>query len=124
MESTGSARRVAVGRAVSNLALADQGQEGDLGDEATPPQADDRELAPGDQLVGEGPGDPEQLADLGDGVDEALFGCWQCAVCGVHGPQRAPWTSTPTSTRTSTDVSTPLRFSKKILAREGQGSHR
>ena len=54
--------------------LADQGQEGGLGDEATAAEADDGELAAGDQLVGEGPGDPEQLARLGDGVDEALCG--------------------------------------------------
>jgi hypothetical protein len=56
---------------------ADQAQEGHPEDEATASQADDRELAPGHQLVGEGPGDPEQLARLSDRVDETL------AVCGM-----------------------------------------
>jgi len=38
-----------------------------------------QELAAGDQLVGEGPGESEQLADLSDGADEAALGGW-----GVH----------------------------------------
>ncbi len=52
--------------------LADQGQEADLGDQAPAPEADDGELAPGHQLVGEGPGDPEQLAGLGHGEDQPV----------------------------------------------------
>ena len=55
--------------------LADEGQEGDLGHQAAATEADHGELAPGYQLVGEGPGDPEQLAGLGDGVDEAIVRC-------------------------------------------------
>jgi hypothetical protein len=36
--------------------------------------SDHVEVAPGEELVGEGPGDPEHLARLGHGVDDALFG--------------------------------------------------
>jgi hypothetical protein len=43
-----------------------------------PAEANDGELAPGDQLVGEGRGDPQQLAGFGDGVDEAIVGCLWC----------------------------------------------
>jgi hypothetical protein len=58
--------------------MADQSQEADLGHQAAATEADHRELAPGYQLVGEGPGDPEPFAGLGDGVDEALVRCLWC----------------------------------------------
>jgi hypothetical protein len=49
-----------------------------------------------------GPGDAEQLAGLGDGVDEALVWCLRGLDGGAHGRQAALWTSTETSTETYT----------------------
>ena len=49
----------------------DKGEQGDLGHEAAPAEADDGELAPGDQLVGEGSADAEQRTRFGHAVDES-----------------------------------------------------
>src|SRR5580704_9584246 len=46
-------------------AEADHIEEGDLGHDYPATQPDDREFAPGDELISEGPGDPEQLAGFG-----------------------------------------------------------
>ena len=92
-------------------------EETGLGDQATSAEPDDRELAPGHQFVGESPGDPEHLARLGHGVDEALFGCLECAVSGCHGRHCRVWTSTAMSTK----VSTPADF-EIFLLRNSQGS--
>ena len=77
-----------------------------LGTTRRRPEPDHGELATGDQFVGEGPGDPEHLARLGHGVDEALFGCLEYAVSGCHGRHCRLWTSTAMTTK----VSTPANF--------------
>ena len=69
------------------------GSEGDLGHQALATEADHMKLAPGDQLIGEGPGDSEKLAGLGGGVDEAIVRClWGADGCG-HGRHTVLWTS-------------------------------
>ena len=63
-----SSRHNALGR----LPGSGESEEGHLGNEAASAQADHRELAPGYQLVGEGPGDPEQFGRLAHAVDETF----------------------------------------------------
>jgi hypothetical protein len=57
----------------------------------------------GYRFEGDCRGDPEHLARLGHGVDEALFGFLECAVVGRHErhcqggrPVDVPWTSRST----------------------------
>ena len=45
-----------------------------LGTTMRRPEPDDRQLAPGHQLVGEGPGDPEEPPRLGHGEDQSVSG--------------------------------------------------
>ena len=52
--------------------LIDESQECTSWDEAAAPEADYRELTAGHELVGEGPGDAEQLGCFADGEDESL----------------------------------------------------
>jgi len=96
---------VGVGRGLG-LGLADQGQGTDLWNQESATEPDHREFAPGHQFVCEGPGDPEHVACLGHGVDEALFECLKCAAWGCHGHHCQVWTSTAMSTK----VSTPADF--------------
>jgi hypothetical protein len=77
-----------VGRTDVMVVGSDQSQEGDLRDQPAASETDHWELSPGHQLVGEGPGDAEQVADLGHRVDEPVvtrecrFGAdrmgWRC----------------------------------------------
>ena len=74
---TGGARRwpMTTGLSSEGRALghdAHEVEERHLGHEAPPPEADDGELAAGDELVGEGPGDPKQDGCLADAVDETF----------------------------------------------------
>ena len=41
------------------MVCSDEGEQGDLGNESAPAEADDGQLAPGDELLGEGPRDAE-----------------------------------------------------------------
>ena len=50
------------------------GEKGDLWDHDAPAQPDDGDLAASDELIGEGPRDPEQLSGFSNGVDQALAG--------------------------------------------------
>jgi len=50
----------------------EHGKEGSPGYETPATEADDRELAPSNELVGEGPGDPEERAGLGHGQHQAV----------------------------------------------------
>ena len=68
----------------ARLRTSGESEEGHLGNEAAPPEADDRELAAGDELVGEGPGDPEQLGCLADAIDETLRRCGGITVRCIH----------------------------------------
>ena len=76
MESTGSA----VDGSALGCGRGEQVEEGGLGDHDAAAEADDGQLAPGDELVGEGPGDPEELAGLGHTEDEAVTSLvvWPC----------------------------------------------
>jgi hypothetical protein len=53
-------------------------------DELPTPEADDGQLASSNEFLGEGPGDPKQLAGLGHGVDEALFSRLAASIWGDH----------------------------------------
>ena len=57
---------------VAGRLRSDEGEQGHLGHETAPVEADDRELAPGNELVGEGARDAEQHSDFSHGVDEAI----------------------------------------------------
>jgi hypothetical protein len=103
MESTRrSGRTLASFERIGFGTLCDEGQESSLGDEATPAEADDGQLAAGDELVGEGAGDPEQLPCFGDRIDETISRGFDGLVSGGHRRHIAPWTSTKVSTETST----------------------
>ncbi len=104
-----SGRGVGGGVVGRRSADAHQRQEGDFRDQPAPAEPDHRKLATGNELVGEGPGDAEQLTRLGDREDQAVIGgqgdgCGNgYGVCGGgHGPDDALWTSTPKSTERST----------------------
>jgi hypothetical protein len=51
----------------------DKGTQRLLGHEATPTEANDREVTSSHQLVGEGPGYAEELRCLADGDDQAIL---------------------------------------------------
>jgi len=100
-----------------------------IGNEASATQADHGQLAPGYQLVGEGPGDPEQLTGLGGGVDEAIVRCLWRPYGGGHGRHVGLWTSTKTSTETSTagissNLSVPRRDDQGGQGRRSRGARR
>jgi hypothetical protein len=51
-----------------------EGEKGPSGHQPPPAEANHRELAPGDQLVREGPRDAQQLGGLAHGMHEAAIG--------------------------------------------------
>lgn len=65
-------------------ALGYQSEESDFGHKAPPTETDHGQLTSCHQFVCECPRDPEQLAGLGDRVDEAIVGRLQ-GTEGTHG---------------------------------------
>ena len=63
-----------VGRTDVMVVGSDQSQEGDLRDQPAASETDHSKLSPGHQLVGEGPGDVEEVGRLNHSEYQPIFG--------------------------------------------------